>query len=169
MPSTAKLPLRKKYYNWRLYKFCDICLSINADGVIRVYQSLQRRLAAQQRCSTFRTRNKYPRCTACAGNKNLSSASCYRNWILRFLDTQYCRDKCGVWFWNDNSFWFSINANGFCLCFCLDRAMQREFQNILLCGKDGRISRQIRGASFFVRANDNRRTLNENVLTVTSL
>ena len=51
----------------------------------------------------------------------------------------------------------------------MNRAMQREFQNILLCGKDGRISRQIRGASFFVRAIDNRRTLNENVLTVTSL
>ena len=47
----------------------------------------------------------------------------------------------------------------------MNRAMPREFQNILLCGKDGRISRQIRGASFFVRANDNRRTLNENVLT----
>ena len=42
----------------------------------------------------------------------------------------------------------------------MNRAMPREFQNILLCGKDGRISRQIRGASFFVRANDNRRTLN---------
>ena len=51
----------------------------------------------------------------------------------------------------------------------MNRAMQREFQNILLCGKDGRISRQIRGASFFVRAIDNRRTLNENVLTVASL
>ena len=51
----------------------------------------------------------------------------------------------------------------------MNRAMPREFQNILLCGKDGRISGQIRGASFFVRANDNRRTLNENVLTVTSL
>ena len=51
----------------------------------------------------------------------------------------------------------------------MNQAMPREFQNILLCGKDGRISRQIRGASFFVRAIDNRRTLNENVLTVTSL
>ena len=55
------------------------------------------------------------------------------------------------------------------ICGVMNRAMQREFQNILLCGKDGRISRQIRGASFFVRAIDNRRTLNENVLTVTSL
>ena len=53
----------------------------------------------------------------------------------------------------------------------MNRAMQREFQNILLCGvcKGGRIRRQTCGASFFVRANDNRRTLNENVLTVTSL
>ena len=53
----------------------------------------------------------------------------------------------------------------------MNRAMQKEFQNILLCGvcKGGRIRRQTCGASFFVRANDNRRTLNENVLTVTSL
>ena len=53
----------------------------------------------------------------------------------------------------------------------MNRAMQREFQNILLCGvcKGGRIRRQTCGASFFVRANDNRRTLNENVLTVASL
>ena len=96
----------RKYYNWHLYKFCDIYFSINADGVIRLCKSLQRRSAAQESCSPFCTRSKYPRCTACAGNKNFSSTSRYRNWILRFLDTQYYGDNCEVWCWNDDSFWF---------------------------------------------------------------
>lgn len=51
----------------------------------------------------------------------------------------------------------------------MNRAFQREFQNILFCGKGGRLRRRTRGASFFVRTYDNRRTVNENVLSVITL